>query len=341
VTQRRRVLVCGWSGAGNVGDELLTSALLAMAENAGIELVVRSADPARTRQAHPGVQVVGRGLWPVLTLGGCDAVCVGPGGIIQDSSSVWSLPMHLAPALVARLRRRPVVGLGLGADRLLRRSSRWLLRWALAGQPVVVRDEASREALAVAGVEADIDSDLAVEELIDRAPGEGCGVVVAIGPNAGRGRFRRGRDRLVHDDPQVVAGLVDDLVVRFGGPVQAVLFRGERDRWFATQVVDRTKHPVTIVEDPHQAVEAVWNAAVVITSRFHAALVGVMAGAVVVADVRQQKVASLSSVPELASRFVTRPGWVGNLPDQLPARSVMVTPQRTGANRRILALLSR
>lgn len=335
----RRVLVCGWSGAGNVGDELLTRAAIALAAEAGIKPVVLSVDHERTRHHHPEVEVVTRGVRSLLTLANCDAVWIGPGGIIQDSSSVWSLPMHVTPALVARIRGRSVIGVGLGADPLRRRSSRWLLARALRTQPVTVRDPASQAVLAQAGIHSEIDCDLAVEILAPRALGASSGVTVAVGPNAAPGRIRRGRDRLVSDSADDIATLVDRVADRVGGPVRAVLFRGERDRAMADDIAARTRHSVTVDDDPATAVDAVWNAAAVVTSRYHAALVGAIGGATVVAHRGQAKLRSLINDPIVGDRMVGLDRWDQPLPDRWPTPGTGVVPHRTGANRAAVASL--
>ncbi|HCH80534.1 MAG TPA: hypothetical protein DFK16_07190, partial [Acidimicrobiaceae bacterium] len=54
VTVRPRVLVCGWSGAGNVGDELLTEVLSTRLRSAGLDPVIRSVSPNATAAAHGG-----------------------------------------------------------------------------------------------------------------------------------------------------------------------------------------------------------------------------------------------------------------------------------------------
>ena len=114
VAVRPRVLVCGWSGAGNVGDELLTEVLSTRLRSAGLDPVIRSVSPNATAAAHGGVAVAQRGFASVRAAFTVDAVVLGPGGIVQDHSSVWSLPAHLAPVVIARLRRRPVAGSASG-----------------------------------------------------------------------------------------------------------------------------------------------------------------------------------------------------------------------------------
>ena len=83
-TVRPRVLVCGWSGAGNVGDELLTEVLPTRLRSAGLDPVIRSVSPNATAAAHGGVAVAQRGFASVRAAFTVDAVVLGLGGIVQD-----------------------------------------------------------------------------------------------------------------------------------------------------------------------------------------------------------------------------------------------------------------
>jgi len=306
VTVRPRVLVCGWSGAGNVGDELLTEVMIARLRSAGLDPVIRSVSPDATVSAHGEILVSGRGLASVRMAITADAVVLGPGGIVQDHSSVWSLPAHLLPALIARLRRRPVAGLGLGADPLRRSLSKRLLRLALAGAPIVVRDEYSAAAMDSAGLDAEIDLDLAWE-LLHPDPVVGQGLTVALGPVAGPGSWRPGRRRLVSDDiAPVVAGLTR-LHAAVGGPIRLAAFRGARDERYARLIA--AELPNAEIVPAGGALDAVRSAAVVVASRYHAVLVAAAAGVPVLADVRQAKLASLAATDGLEAHVTGFGSW--------------------------------
>ena len=335
VAARPRVLVCGWSGAGNIGDELLTGVIVARLRSAGLDPVVRSVSPDATVAAHGELAVVGRGLASLRMALAADAVVLGPGGIVQDHSSVWSLPAHLLPALIARLRRRPVAGLGLGADPLRRPLSKRLLRVALAGAPIIVRDEFSAAAIRDAELEAEIDLDLAWE-LDHPEPGKGEGLTVALGPVAGSGSWRPGRRRLVFEDTAPVVAALQRLHAAVGGPIRLVAFRGERDEGYARLIA--AAFPTAEVVPADDALEAVRGAAVVVASRYHAALVAAAAGVPVIADIRQAKLASLAATSGLEARVIGFESWdeVATVPSAL---SGAVSQPSTGATDRALQRL--
>ncbi len=137
-----RVLVCGWSGAGNIGDELLTGVIVARLRSAGLDPVVRSVSPDATVAAHGELAVAGRGLASLRTALAVDAVVLGPGGIDQVTPACGIGAAHLLPALIARRLtppgpRRVSVSVRIHSAATLKR----LLRALAGAHQVIVRDE--------------------------------------------------------------------------------------------------------------------------------------------------------------------------------------------------------
>lgn len=289
--------MCGWAGAGNVGDELLTRAIAGLLTEAGAAPVVASRDPRATTTAHPGVEAIHWGPRGLTALGGIDGVCVGPGGIIQDTSSRWSLPGHLV--LAARLARHgvPVAGVGLGAEPLRRPGSARRLRRVLGGRPVLCRDAASAEVLRAAGVEAEATCDLAFCLDFGAAQAGPPGrdrIAVAIGPGVEPGSWRPAASRLQPDDPAAIASAIDDHAARLGLPVTFVAFRGERDRRAALDVAARLRAPSELVAgDVDEQVGRVRGARLVLTSRYHPVVVAAASGTPGLVVSPQAKVRSL------------------------------------------------
>jgi polysaccharide pyruvyl transferase CsaB len=136
-----KVLISGYYGAGNVGDEALLSGLITGLRARGFEPAVLSADPPATRALH-GVAAFDRvkGLIPALL--STRALISGGGGLLQDVTSARSLTYYLTTMRTAlRLGKRVVVygqSLGplssAGKDRVAR---------TLRDVPLAVRDAES------------------------------------------------------------------------------------------------------------------------------------------------------------------------------------------------------
>ncbi|MGQ9477314.1 MAG: polysaccharide pyruvyl transferase family protein, partial [Candidatus Bipolaricaulia bacterium] len=145
------ILLGGYYGFGNLGDEAILFALLRGLREAlpQIEPVVLSAEPARTAAAY-GVEAINRwsllGIW--RELGRARLFLLGGGGLLQDVTSRRSALYYLGLLRLARLRRVPVFLLGQGIgplrSRLLRRLAASELKRA---EYVMVRDELSLKLL--------------------------------------------------------------------------------------------------------------------------------------------------------------------------------------------------
>jgi polysaccharide pyruvyl transferase CsaB len=174
MTRRRRGgIVCSNSyGTPNVGDEALLCALLqALGSRSGVSRVsVLSRFPEATAKAHPDVNVVASGpvrgvVSTAKAIRDADLLVVGPGGLLQDASSLRNLLFHLSRIAMAVVVGTPVVGCGLGVGPVQTVTGR-LCACAVLGKlrGLAVRDEPSARRAHALGVSMErirIASDLA------------------------------------------------------------------------------------------------------------------------------------------------------------------------------------
>ncbi len=150
-----KVLVSGYYGFGNAGDEAILAGLIEGFRQLApaAELVVLSGNPAATMAEH-GVIAVPRGLRSARRQARqCDLLVSGGGGLLQDVTSWWSPLYYLAIIKFARQARRPVACIGHSFGPLRRLLIRRVTRAVLSGvQVIAVRDERSREALTELGL---------------------------------------------------------------------------------------------------------------------------------------------------------------------------------------------
>lgn len=156
-----RVLVCGYYGHGNVGDELILDALLADLETAlpGAEVqVVTDASEAVASErgldtiAHDDIDAM------VDAAEGADLMVLGGGGLFQDYSgadagtlllpSHWGMSYYAGFAVLGRLVGTPVAIYGIGVGPLATEDGMTLAQMAVeAADAVSVRDEHSKATL--------------------------------------------------------------------------------------------------------------------------------------------------------------------------------------------------
>jgi polysaccharide pyruvyl transferase CsaB len=165
----RRILLAGYYGFGNAGDEAILASILAHLRTAAPEAAVTvvSGDPERTAKAH-GVEAVfwrdPLGLEDAAR--GADLVVLGGGGIFHDywgfpvdailTDRHWGLSYYAAPAVLAVLHGKPLMIYAAGVGPLDTPPGREFTKAVCdAAATITVRDEESRDELAALGVAAE------------------------------------------------------------------------------------------------------------------------------------------------------------------------------------------
>lgn len=181
-----RILVCGYFGFWNLGDEALIEALVhgLRREIPDAVLDVLSNDPPGTRE-WLGVEATPRrpvsALW--RSVASSDVVVIGPGGIFQDVTSVRSVAYYALCAERAHRAGKKVIFLGQGIGPLDSRLGRWLFRRAARrADRICLRDPESLALLHTLcpGKAADLGADLGL--LLEADPDvDGSQVLAEIG----------------------------------------------------------------------------------------------------------------------------------------------------------------
>src|SRR5262252_5925241 len=164
----RAVLVTGYYGFGNTGDEAILAALVAAlrARNPSARIRVTSGDPGATRQQHDVEAVPWRDPLSLSeAVRASDLVAIGGGGLFQDYAGVEAgtllTPRHggvvfyAAPAVLAAASRKPVALHACGIGPLFSPEARRIVGAVARGAVrVSVRDAASRALLEEIGLPA-------------------------------------------------------------------------------------------------------------------------------------------------------------------------------------------
>lgn len=155
-----RVVISGYYGFNNSGDEaVLRSILLALEEQGsaqGVKIVpiVLSADPAWTSSMY-GVESVHR-MRPsdlITAIRGSDALISGGGSLLQDATSAKTIPYYTGVMKLAQLMGKPTFAYSQGIGPVNRRWMDPLIRHVMRRSMYVsVRDAESAALLARIGV---------------------------------------------------------------------------------------------------------------------------------------------------------------------------------------------
>jgi polysaccharide pyruvyl transferase CsaB len=152
-----RVLISGYYGYGNLGDEALLSGIITGLKSYGHSVTVLSGNPDYTKQLHH-VNAVSRYKGLPLAFLHHDAVISGGGGLLQDKTSHKSLQYYLGVLSLAKLFRKKAIVYGQSIGPLSE-SGKKAVASTLRGVAVAVRDELSQKLLAELGVKSELVAD--------------------------------------------------------------------------------------------------------------------------------------------------------------------------------------
>ena len=152
-----KVLISGYYGFGNLGDEALLAGILSGLSKQ--QVTVLSQNPKETRTLH-NVAATHRltGLYELLRH---DALLSGGGGLLQDKTSTRSLQYYLGVITLAKRLGKRVVVYGQSVGPLSAAGERAVAK-TLRGLPVAVRDRPSQVLLDRLGVSATLVADAAL-----------------------------------------------------------------------------------------------------------------------------------------------------------------------------------
>lgn len=154
--RRQGILVCGYYGFGNLGDEAVLAGLLQGLRQAGYTegTIVMSANPALTEQEHSVAAILRTHLptvWRALRQ--ARIFVLGGGSLLQDTTSARSIVYYLGVHALARRAGCRIAWIGQGIGPLRRGwARRWTAQAARQAARVVVRDPLSAQLLRQWGV---------------------------------------------------------------------------------------------------------------------------------------------------------------------------------------------
>jgi len=157
--RKHSVVMSGYYGFGNAGDEAILQSIHQNIENSGgdIAITVLSSDPEDTKIRY-GYEAVNRfSFFSVLrTLRRCDALVSGGGSLLQDHTSTRSLMYYLMIILLAELLGKKIMIYANGIGPVRKKFNRMLVRRIVGKADVItLRDAVSAQELLSMGVRRD------------------------------------------------------------------------------------------------------------------------------------------------------------------------------------------
>lgn len=289
-----RVVLSGYFGFGNLGDEAVLAAMLAALRPRmqGAHFVALSADPRTTARQHGIVAVARLGSPALRALSGADLFISGGGSLIQDATSLRSPLYYLSVLSAARLlaRRSMIYAQGIGP---LRR--RWLRRLtARIGNRVdvvTVRDNESRRLLEACGVRRPIE--LVADPVFALPPAPPDRAVELLGPP---GRPRIGVVLRPWADSAYVGPLLEALrrlADSQGAELVVLVFHPAKDHDLSARAAGRIDARLIDGVTPQEMMAVIAGLDLVVSARLHALVAAAAAGVNLVGVAYDPKVPAL------------------------------------------------
>lgn len=257
----KRVVISGYYGFGNAGDDAIAAAIVRDLRDAvpDVAPVILSADPAATAR-QLGVEAVHRFSTAGITraLARADLLVSGGGTLLQDVTSTRSLLYYLGVLRLARALGVPAMLYANGIGPIRRPWNRRVTRWVVDRVQVIsVRDAESRAALdelGIRGPRVEVTAD-PVFSLRPADSGRARAILAAEGVPSGRSLVGVSVRPWRGASPETLAALADGLVSRFGLGVLFVPMQPSRDLPLALEVRNRMREPGAVLRGRYPADE--------------------------------------------------------------------------------------
>jgi len=151
-----KLLLAGYIGCGNIGDDAICLGFVQGLGNSGYEITVMSGRPEETNRLY-GFAVVDRRDFKAIgdAIERCDALVFPGGSIFQDSTSVRSVSYYAKLVTMAKKAKKKILLLGQGVGPLTTFLGKRMAASAFNDADVIsVRDPESLQALKAIGVRA-------------------------------------------------------------------------------------------------------------------------------------------------------------------------------------------
>ncbi len=340
-----QALLCGYYGEHNLGDDALLQVLLEQLPSGWTPLVT-ARDQQEVQQRLQVATTDRTSLKGVLaSLGGCQALVLGGGSLLQDATSFRSLLYYTALILAARLQGKPVLLWGQGLGPLRRQRSRLLVRALLPlATAISWRDPASAALAASWGIDACSGSDPVWALPAGGWRGPGGPIVLCWRPV----------HQLAGEAWRPYLQALDQLAEAADREVLWLPFHREQDRGLLARLAGEGLLPAALqarsrevaVLDPAGALECFRSAGLVVAMRLHGLILAALAGSACAALSYDPKVAAAAAAIGCPCHDLAEPpgaspgqGWAERLDHPLPWQRIEELRRQTRVHREVLQVL--
>jgi polysaccharide pyruvyl transferase CsaB len=291
-----RILVLGYYGFGNFGDELILSAVQDELASVNCEAVFAVNQPGQyPSPVCPRHVLVDRHDLRAMraAIRACDHVMLGGGGLIQDATSWRSSLYYLGIPLVASICKKGLISYAQGVGPVRRRWIRRLVSTVFGRMILIdVRDEASRDLLLACGIQTQaisVSSDAGLSYLVAQRE------ATVFSPH-GESRMVACVNARFGWTPEETASFLDCLGSQSSARLDLVVLFPCADLAFTRAVQGRLLTPSELIVSPEplSLLDLCSSATLTVAGRYHMAVAAIAARSPVVALAYDAKVSQLA-----------------------------------------------
>lgn len=258
-----KILISGYYGFGNAGDEaLLSSILQALLElEPQAEITVISGNPVETMSTHK-VKAIGRfDMWKIYqAVCSCDMLISGGGSLLQDVTSARSLYYYLSIIALANTLGKQVMIYAQGIGPLRKSLARSTVGYVLNQvSQITVRDHASKEELLSLGIH-DVPITMTADAVLGMHPVDttvGRKMLESYGVTADRPivgvSVRSWKDCI--DYQETLAEALDKIQMSKGAQIVFIPMQHREDTMEAETIANLMKTKSTVLADAYSTTE--------------------------------------------------------------------------------------
>lgn len=335
-----KVLVSGYYGFGNIGDESILTALVENLQHAekDIRITVLSANPPFTEARHKIRAVDRKSFFEIYwEIKNCDLFLSGGGGLLQDVTSEKSIRYYLGLIHMATLLNKKVMLYGQGIGPINKAANRVLTKAVLNRvDTITVRDEESVADLVNMGVNRP-SIYMTSDPVITLEPtGTSCGMEIL--DNLGISKDRPVAGFSVRDWKdskgfcETIAGAADNLIEELGFQVVFVPFHYGEDNRCIMRIKSLMKNDTYFVDGKHSPIEVldlIGEMDLIVGVRLHSLIFSAIQGVPMVGISYDPKIDGFLSRLDMKA--------VGRVSD-LDISDLLVEIQRVWSNRKNIRL---
>lgn len=293
----RRILVLGYYGFGNFGDELILTALQEELSEVDCDAVFAVKRPEQYENPlcarHVLVDRCNR-AYMRSAFRSCDAVMLGGGGLVQDVTSWHNSLYYLGIPLAGDLCGKTLIAYAQGVGPVQRVFTSHLVRTVFGRMSLIdVRDTESRDLLRACGLrnsEIHVSCDLGLTYLaalnvqVSRDTHREPEVLACINPRFGW-------------SAEQTADFLDCLASHYDARIELAVLFPATDEAFTREVQERLLSPAELIltPNPPELVRRCHRATLTVAGRYHMAIVGAATGSPLVALAYDQKITHLAA----------------------------------------------